>query len=191
MTQKTISARNRANAQKSTGPKSQKGKAASARNARRHGLTSRPDPAQVLAWLAIILDDPDVSPESLFPNDERGIRALALARAEARLATAERSLKELGDPLATGDPVREMEFLVEIIQEPQSIKASPWDILRAADFIFRIADGEKVKFRSIRPTQFRLLDRYVSEARSRRRKAFSDWVSGGEDVRSAEPSFEG
>ena len=44
MTREDIAARNRANAQTSTGPKTARGKAAVAGNARRHGATARPDP---------------------------------------------------------------------------------------------------------------------------------------------------
>ena len=58
MTDDRITARNRANAQKSTGPKTPLGKATVAGNALRHGATARPDPKSVAAWLEIILDRP-------------------------------------------------------------------------------------------------------------------------------------
>jgi hypothetical protein len=89
-----IAARNRDNAQKSTGPRTVGGKAIVARNARRHGATGRPDRESVARWLAVILDRPEITPADLKPEDEVGYRARALAEAEARLISAERALRE-------------------------------------------------------------------------------------------------
>ncbi|MFA8444031.1 hypothetical protein [Yoonia sp.] len=49
MTTDPITIRNKANARKSTGPKSAAGKAVVAGNARKHGVTGRPDPGRVKA----------------------------------------------------------------------------------------------------------------------------------------------
>ena len=76
-----IARRNRANATKSTGPRTQAGKAAVSGNARRHGATARPDPARVGLWLRIILAQPDLTLTDFIPCDERRFRALALAEA--------------------------------------------------------------------------------------------------------------
>lgn len=101
MTRDEIAARNRANASKSTGPKTVQGKAVVAGNARRHGATARPDPAAVATWLRIILDDPDITAKALVPTDARGYRALMLAQAEVQLVTATNALRdfEAGMPL--------------------------------------------------------------------------------------------
>lgn len=101
MTRDEIAARNRANAAKSTGPKTEQGKAVVAGNARRHGATARPDPAAVATWLRIILDDPDITAEAFVPTDARGYRALMLAQAEVQLVTATNALRayEAGMPL--------------------------------------------------------------------------------------------
>ena len=95
MTREEIAARNRANAQKSTGPKTSAGKAAVAQNARRHGATAKPDPASVAAWLRVILDDPDLTPAAFLAEDDRLQRALALAEAEARVAAPRRHSRRL------------------------------------------------------------------------------------------------
>ena len=54
--------RNRANAAKSTGPRTRAGKAIVAQNARRHGATAKLDPDQVRLWLKVILAAPDLGP---------------------------------------------------------------------------------------------------------------------------------
>ena len=92
MTSATIAERNRANAKKSTGPRSAQGKAVVSRNARRHGVTSKPDPTSVAAWLRIILDTPDLAPGDLLKDDRRTSSALALAEAEVRSCAARAAL---------------------------------------------------------------------------------------------------
>jgi hypothetical protein len=90
-TEHTI-ARNRTNSKRSTGPRSVEGKAVTAANARRHGVTARPEPESVVTWLAIILDHPLVAPADLLPDDEPSCRAFALAEAEVKLAMAHNAL---------------------------------------------------------------------------------------------------
>lgn len=87
-----IIARNRANATKSTGPRTAEGKAIIEGKARRNGATERAGLARVAAWLAIILDKSDPSSSELLPFSDRAHRALALAKAEARLVVARPAL---------------------------------------------------------------------------------------------------
>lgn len=94
MTDPAITARNRANAAKSTGPRTDAGKVVVAQNARRHGATARPDPERVATWARIFLDTPDLEPIDLLADDAHTRSALALAVAEARLAEATRALEE-------------------------------------------------------------------------------------------------
>ena len=63
-----IAARNRLNAQKSTGPKTASEKALVAGNARRHGATARPYPDTVVTWIRVILDDPKMQRRPYFPQ---------------------------------------------------------------------------------------------------------------------------
>ncbi len=88
MTANGKAARNRTNAQKSTGPKTVAGKAAVAQNARRHGVTAKPDPASVAVWVRVILNDPDLTPADLLAEDYRMRRALSLAAAEVKVCKA-------------------------------------------------------------------------------------------------------
>lgn len=89
-TQAQISA-NRRNAQKSTGPRSAKGRARSAQNRKSHGLSAQPPQARVQAWYGAITG------QSSFPLEgEVDPAAYALAIAEARL---ERTLQEEMEPL--------------------------------------------------------------------------------------------
>lgn len=78
-------AANRANAQKSTGPRTAAGKARAAGNSRRHGLTAAPPADAVRRWYRVILDDPEAVP---YPIDLDPYRRAArdLAEAEAQLA---------------------------------------------------------------------------------------------------------
>ena len=75
---------NRRNAQKSTGPNTRIGKATSAFNARKHGLSARLDAAAVTGWLRIIVDDAAAYPNPM-DNSERSRAARWLAEAEAQL----------------------------------------------------------------------------------------------------------
>lgn len=89
-TQAQISA-NRRNAQKSTGPRSAKGRARSAQNRKSHGLSAQPPQARVQAWYGAITG------QASFPLEgEVDPAAYALAMAEARLESA---LQEEMDPL--------------------------------------------------------------------------------------------
>ena len=81
-TQAQISA-NRRNAQKSTGPRSAKGRARSAQNRKSHGLSAQPPQARVQAWYGAIIG------QSSFPLEgEVDPAAYRLAMAEARLEGA-------------------------------------------------------------------------------------------------------
>lgn len=83
-----ITARNKENAQKSTGPKTAAGRAVSAQNAHTHGATVRPDPQAVAHWLQVILNR-DLTNDDFEPGYATGQAALRLAEAEARRVVAE------------------------------------------------------------------------------------------------------
>jgi hypothetical protein len=177
-----VVARNRANAQKSTGPKTQKGKARVARNATRHGAMSRPAPKRLETWLAIILDRPNVTPDDLMPGDEYGLRALALAEAELRLATAQAAL----DALFREEPKRprtwqelfaEGATVIDLMKEVENFAGRGPVALRPNLTLEKRADGFGTGKVPLFENRRRLLTRYVTEARSRRRRAFEAWIA--------------
>lgn len=136
-----ISARNRANAAKSTGPRSEAGKAVVAQNARRHGATARLDPELVSTWLKIILNTPEISHEHFTQDQESGRLALELARAEAVLCRSEQAMKDFErgtaerltqDPLEKADTCNSIFILLDIASDtlwddPESANAQPED----------------------------------------------------------------
>lgn len=167
MTDQSLATRNRQNAQHSTGPKTQSGKAASARNARRHGATSAPAPRAVSAWLAVILDRPNVTMATLEPSDERGHRALALAKAEVRLASAQLALAEF-------DEERRRQFNIEeILYAAADETQCPVRRRNQAAESLKLIMAAEIAARSKRP----LLVRYLREAQSRRRRALHAWLA--------------
>ena len=176
MTRVHIAERNRTNAQKSTGPRTAAGKKAVSQNARRHGATSKPDPASVATWLRVILDTPDLAPDAFLKEDEMTQRALALAEAEARVAAAEAALAELEDAKAGSPELTSMlDDLAGLVKEGRPLDMTKSDFMLSKQL-------SKMLMRSNRDeTQpggsgHRLRKRYLREARSRRRKAFQRWL---------------
>lgn len=121
MTTDRQSEANRANARRSTGPKSAAGKRKVAQNARRHGLTTSPPWDQVTRWYRIITGSRQSQPDPL-SLDRREQAVMRLAETEAqveRTTMAERDhllelQKRLG-PLDT-DPSR-VERVIERLKE--------------------------------------------------------------------------
>ena len=182
MTADDIVRRNRANAAKSTGPRTRAGKAVVAQNARRHGATAKLDPDRVHLWLKIILAAPDLDREAANTSvdEERRVLALALAEAEARFGLAAQALRdfvagELARPgvieVVWGDPgmMRDRTSEDGPGAEDRSGKQDPGDHrARALD-----------KDRQPGGRLHRLLQRYLDEAQRRRAKALSAWLSQG------------
>lgn len=200
MTSSPYLARNRANARKSTGPRTERGKAIVAGNARRHGVTGRPDPGRVAAWLALILDRPEVTPMDFAPDDEVGYRALALAEAEARRVAAEQALMDfeagcappvlnhlikIPDPALfteLDDEVSEMKIMLEM---EDCTRTERRQAERLFDRLTRMK-GPKARDMTFHG-QHRLLWRYLSEARAQRRKAFAAWAEARAAAQPSKP----
>lgn len=178
MTSQGISARNRANARKSTGPRTAAGKATSAQNARSHGATAKPDPASIAPWLRVILDDPDLRLADLFAEDDRTLRALALAEAEVKVCAAQSSVArfERGEE-PPSDDTREFRQCVasmtDELEDKDMTKAHYRTGLSLRNRLGRMIaqetehDGRRHK----------LLRRYLREAQAQRRRAFQAWLA--------------
>lgn len=173
-----ITARNRANASKSTGPRSAEGKAVVAANARRHGVTARPDPESVATWLAIILDEPDITPADLLPQEDLSYCALALAEAETRLVIAYKALTdfEARGASLTGRDCPDLAKILGDIQTwgPQS-GLKQRNMCNIARLIYR-SELRRVDQIRLGGKRHELLKRYLAEAKSKRRKAFAAWL---------------
>ena len=178
MTSQGIAARNRANAQKSTGPRTAAGKATSAQNARSHGATAKPDPASITPWLRVILDDPDMRPADLFAEDDHTLRALALAEAEVKVSAALTSLDrfERGeDP--PSEVTREFREFVESSTGELAEEVMAKRRYRAGLSLLKRLENEISNETVLEGKRHRLLMRYLREARSQRRKAFQAWLA--------------
>lgn len=178
MSSDRITRRNRANAQKSTGPKTREGKAEVAGNARKHGATAQPDPESVATWLSIICDRPEISPADLLPNDDLGYRALALAQAEVRVAVSELALIEFEKEALKqpADPDISLELTHRVLLENFANENVTKRETRSMARILYNHEVRKIADASLGGRQYRLLKRYLSEAKSKRRKAFAAWL---------------
>ena len=178
MTQQHIIARNRANAQKSTGPRSEQGKSIVSNNARRHGATARPDPKGVAIWLTIIRDTPDLAPHELLPSNDGDFRALELAQAEVRLLAAREALHQF--EAGNAEPVEDVDDLQGLkrylIDELASDKTSALERRSAKSVLAHIAKLAAQETQ-IGGKRHRLFKRYLGEACSQRRRAFDAWVA--------------
>ncbi len=161
-------AANRANAARSTGPKTAAGRRRSAANSARHGLTTKPAAEAVRGWFRVILDDPTAEIDP-FERCPRRRAALALAEAEAKLLRARRAeeaaLKAQIERAAAGRNLpdcREAEMIMEVLRENPGM-SPPLRLLRAIV--------------SLDQRETRLLTRYRAEAESARRTAFRHWLT--------------
>ena len=174
----TISERNRSNARKSTGPGSARGKAVVSQNARRHGVTSKPDPTSVAAWLRIILDRPDLAPGDLLRDDKRISSALALAEAEVRFYTARAALDafERGEARPSDgieDPWKLAGTIIDALLEDETMAK---DRRFGSSLLRRVAKAT-ADDTARAGKRHRLLRRYLREARGNRKRAFEAWLT--------------
>ena len=170
-------ASNRANAQKSTGPRTDVGKATVAQNARRHGATSQPKPSTVGAWLSVILDRPDIKPTDLMPGDELGFRALALARADAQRVAAEEALRDFEDTaISPGETVPGQISEATVMLRDLSGHARRSKDMQLNTALLRLLRHTEHNERVLGCGRHNLLKRYLREARARRLSAFAAWL---------------
>lgn len=177
MNRDETAARNLANARRSTGPRSEKGKARAAQNARRHGATAEPPRELVACWLRIVLDRPWVDPDDLDPDDAMMACAMELAIAEARRVQADAALAAFEAGLA--EPSEELMRLVADLEAFEDImrRFPPWyQVAKLCMSCIRRHQPEIEKETCPGRRRHRILKRYAREARSRRKAAFRAWI---------------
>ena len=177
-TQRQIAA-NRANAQKSTGPKSQAGKLVSGSNALRHGLTTHLDAQSIVNWLRIILNDPNAELDPTNP-DKRIVLAHRLAEAEARLIRVQNAEAEY---LLNRDPEGRLEndfsnldYEADMMVEVMEMYGENKKGLRLLARIDKFDIKQKHRASVAHIREMRKLARYRSEAEAQRRSALKKWI---------------
>jgi hypothetical protein len=172
---------NRANASRSTGPRSAAGKARASANATRHGLTTAPAHSKVALWFHTITGL-ELS-DALWMQENEVVQAgLALAEAEARLERAVdaeerflRNLEEGGELALYLKSVRETETIW--YSGPRSLKVKKCRHL----------------VKEIWTNPFTYLDRLVRHRRTAevaRRKALRRWLTALDAQNSERTQFQ-
>ena len=165
-------------ARRATGPVTAAGKAISAQNARRHGLSAEPAADLIRAWFNVILDNPGDTYEEPNADTPRREVALRLAIAEARYHRARDKL-ETHAAEQNSARVRAGKFRVIMHQEIASLVDEGRDgrpnlaaleyassALRRMEHLSRDVERER-----------RLYRRYLGEARAQRTKALRAWCT--------------
>ena len=161
---------NRANAKKSTGPRTVAGKRRAARNSTRHGYLAGPKQGDIDAMLELILED---HPDPIDPASAAAPvigAALELARAEARLKAIrgyERAflVNGINDPILAGGLWSVIEVLMDdsrSAKEKREYDRFWWYCLR--------------QMARRRPLEMRLLRRYLVAAERDRQRALKNWI---------------
>ncbi len=171
---------NKANAQKSTGPRTRQGKARSSRNATQHGLNMPPDQDAMIYWYRIILDDAKAVPD-LFSADPKHLAAFRLAETEARRTRAARAeqthLKQMTDRTVRHRHARysgsedaglsgSAALEAQLAQSGNPQAQEPLELYGPGPTASRGADIKSLK----------RITRYRREAEARRRKALKTWT---------------
>ena len=163
---------------RATGPVTAAGKAISAQNARRHGLSAEPAADLVRAWFNVILDNPGDTYEEPNADTPRRELALRLAIAEARYhraldklethATKQNSAQVWANEFR-GIMHQEIAYLVH---EGRDGRPNLTALEYANSALWRMErlsrDVERER---------RLYRRYLGEARAQRRKALRAWCA--------------
>ncbi|MDA9324118.1 hypothetical protein N9Q56_00370 [bacterium] len=154
------------------------GKAISAQNARRHGLSAEPAADLVSAWFNVILDNRENTYEEPDADTPRREVALRLAIAEARYHRALDKL-ETHATKQNSAQVRADEFRGIMRQEIASLVDEGRDgrpNLAALDYAISALRRMERLSRDVERER-RLYRRYLREARAQRRKALRAWCA--------------
>lgn len=162
----------------STGPRTSAGKAISSQNARRHGLTAGPDVGSVRQWFRIILNRPDAKLQVGDVLTLAETLALSLARAEVQLRRTHRALaasEAQDDPLLR--ELSELEIKQILYTKIMAYAETPKLFWQAIKLSARVDKRHIDKLQIFINRKRRLLRRYHSEAKSKRRTAFKNWCA--------------
>ncbi|OSQ44329.1 hypothetical protein [Marivita geojedonensis] len=177
---------NAANASKSTGPKTAQGRAASARNAWKHGLTTLPPWDDITRFYRGILSDPEGVPD-LTTRDPRMRAALTLAEAEAQLArclAAERQhLILMAERARPPKHVSVRDIINKAHLGAEDLDVARFMLARVDEDWMRETLKILIRSHPDRPAELqrrlKVLRRYRREAEARRRKALRHWLTVG------------
>ena len=159
---------NRRNAQKSTGPKSAAGRRASSQNAKRHGITGKAKESDIYAAAASLG----------LGGDARDPQSLKLAASQLRInqinAERDRSYLSLYDWLFGDEPshfeARLLRDISETIEGFKLEKGYLFSRMHFRDEAFMLRMAARLSTPAFL-NLFRLSDRYLDEAQSKRRSA--------------------
>lgn len=165
-----------------TGPITTEGKAVSAQNARKHGLSAEPAADLVAAWFNIILDNCEDAYEEPNEDDPRREAALRLAVAEARYHRALHKVDTHdGEPNSAQQVANKLHADIDNVLDgmPKSYTNGPPDPFELQYVNFAIKQLEMLLGEVGR--ERRLYRRYLGEARAQRRKALKAWCAFNRD----------
>jgi len=161
-----------------TGPKTAAGKAVSAQNARKHGLSAEQDGDTVAAWFNAILDHGEDAYEEPKAGDRRREAALRLAIAEARYHRALHTVDTHDrEPNSAQQVANKLLADVRLVLDgmPRKISEGPADPFDLEYTEFGLRQLERLMVEVGR--ERRLYRRYLGEARAQRRKALRAWCA--------------
>ncbi|MDC1467869.1 hypothetical protein N8380_03995 [Planktomarina temperata] len=167
---------------RATGPITAEGKAVSAQNARKHGLSAEPAADPVAAWFNIILDNCEDAYEEPNTGDPRQEAALRLAVAEARYHRAlDRVDTHDREPNSAQQVANKLHTDIDDVLDrmPKSYSDGPPDPFELQYVNFAIKELEMLLGEVGR--ERRLYRRYFGEARAQRRKALRAWCAYNRD----------
>ena len=163
---------------RATGPVTAAGKAISAQNARRHGLSAEPAADLVRAWFNVILDNSGETYEEPDADTPRRELALRLAISEARYHRALDKLQTHAQAQNSAQ-ARADEFYDIMRQEIASLVDEGLNgrpNLAALDYASSALRHLEHLSRDV-GRERRLYRRYLGEARSQRRRALRAWCA--------------
>ena len=164
---------------RATGPTTAEGKAVSAQNAWKHGLSAEPAADLVAAWFNAILNNGEDALEEPNADDPRREVALWLAIAEARYHRALHKLdNHHTEPTSAQSVVNVLyDHIMDLIDCGSYQKVLKDDPLQSVEYSMQIL---KLMMQIAREKR-RLYRRYLGEARAQRKKALKAWCAFNRD----------